>query len=95
MSALQSEVAHCRAKGRWTPSAAAFEALERKISSLEAAHRQSVDQHMQAVTAAEMQAVVGRYEQLLAAKDVELQGFRVQLDALIAAAKQLQGIHSQ
>lgn len=73
---------------------AAFEALEKKISSLEAAQRQTVGQQKYAVSAADMQFVVAPYVQLLAAKDAELEGFRVQLDALIAAAKQLQETRS-
>lgn len=91
VSALQQEVAHCRSSKRWSPSAAAFEALERKIISLETAQRQRVEQQLQSVTAAELQAVVSRYEQALAVKDVELQGFKIQLEALITAARHLQG----
>lgn len=92
VSTLKLELKQCRAQGKWTPTAAAFEALEKKINSLEAAQRQKAEyqQQQQSLQLAELQLVVQRYEQLLAVRDAELQGFRAQVDALLSTAKQLQ-----
>jgi hypothetical protein len=105
-----------------SPILAAFEALESKIASLEAAaaaqHQQTTlqqQQHQQqqlgallaglssAAGAAGLQqllaglpgsdllaAVSQQYEAALAAKAAELEGFRLQLEGLLGAARQLQ-----
>ncbi|KAF8056104.1 hypothetical protein HT031_006455 [Scenedesmus sp. PABB004] len=99
-AAARHELAMARSGAGWGPSAAAFDALERKLASLEAAQRQQSLQQSQTQSqsqqqlgllpglgGAELGAVVAHYEARLAAKAAELDGFRSQLDALLAAAK--------
>jgi hypothetical protein len=125
-AALSQELAIARA-GRGSsssssPNLAAFEALEAKIASLEAAaaaqRQQAAFQQQQQLAAllagpgpagpgagaaaglqqllaglpgADLLAAVSQqYEAALAAKAAELEGFRLQLDGLLGAARQLQ-----
>lgn len=119
---LAQELAVARAKGgAWSPSIAAFEALERKINSLEAAAavqqmalQQQQQQQKQLGLLASLglgpqlaplsgatsglqppgtevvAAITQQYEAALAAKNAELQGFQLQLEALLEAAHELQ-----
>jgi hypothetical protein len=125
-AALSQELALARAgsSSSSSPSVAAFQALEAKISSLEAAaaaqrqqaalqQQQQQQQQLAALLAGLSPAGVGasaglqqllsglpggdllaavsqQYEAALAAKAAELEGFRVQLDGLLGAARQLQ-----
>lgn len=100
-TALHAELRAARARGSWSPGAAAFEALERKIQALEAAAAAksaagaslgSPARGADAQPAVVLQLLQQQqqYEAMLAAKNAELEGFRQQVEALLVAAKQLQ-----
>lgn len=97
---LRKELDAARARGSWLPGVAAFEALERKIAQLEAtsaarpANKSVVtvegsglsEQHVLQLLSQQQQ----QFEALLTAKNVELEGFKQQVDALLDAASRLQ-----
>jgi hypothetical protein len=98
-AALQSELAAARARGAWSPGAAAFQALERKINALEAAAAATArpggsspikgNAAQQTVLQALLQQQQQQYEAAMAAKSAELDAFRRQVDELLAAARKL------
>lgn len=95
MEALRCELNAARACGSWSPGVAAFEALERKFAELEtAAPRQGpsnapsshpTQQNVLQLLTQQQE----RFEDMLAAKNLELDGFRQQVEALLAATQQL------
>jgi hypothetical protein len=85
VAALRSELSVARARGAWSPGAATLDALERKIAALEAAAAAQQQQQPQQQSSLLQQ----QYEHLLAVKNAELESFRQQVDALLAAATRL------
>lgn len=94
---LERDLRSARAGLAWTPTASDFAALERRMAECEAA-AQCREAHWRAVAEAQRRAAEARGEQLrtqfegaLAAKEQQVDGFRRQLDGLLATARLLAG----
>ena len=83
------------AKESWSPRAHAFAALEAKIrrlqedaASKEQQWRTLLDDKQQ-LAGAQVELLKKRFEVALETKNAEIEGFRVQVEALLTAARQL------
>jgi hypothetical protein len=83
------------AKDSWSPQAHAFAALEGKIRRLQEDATSKEQQWKallegkQQLAGAQAELLRKRYEVALETKNAEIEGFRVQVEALLAAARQL------
>ncbi len=94
---MERDLRSARAGLAWTPTASDFAALERRMAECEAA-AQRREAHWRSVAVQQRRAAEARGEQLkaqfegaLAAKEQQVDGFRRQLDGLLAAARLVAG----
>ncbi|GAX83641.1 hypothetical protein CEUSTIGMA_g11065.t1 [Chlamydomonas eustigma] len=92
---LQQELAAARQKQHWSPEAAAFAALERKLDELESEGR-SREQRWRAMLEEERSMAVAqlemrdkKWELILQTKSSEVERFKLEVDSLLQAAKKL------